>query len=243
MKKITSLILALVMALSLTTAAFATETTITGATKNPEGKYTNKGTVTITTGGAASETTGTVGDSWKITVPASLESKDAPSKTDYKTVAANYYVVVNWDVESSIVFKANGDGYSWVVTDKDDQQGALAQKDISGAYESANSTWAGNATVKVTVTNLSNRIMYANTAFAPETGFTFEENSVTVDKATLTLATATDKLDDTTTKVTFENAPSDTATVTIPAPKTGTLAADGDAIGYVTVTVTAEAEA
>lgn len=243
MKKITSLILALVMALSLTTAAFATETTISGAPKNTEGKYTNSGTVTITTGGTAGEETGAVGDSWKITVPASLESKDAPSKTDYKTVAANYYVVVNWDVESSIVFKANGDGYSWVVTDKDDQQAALAQKDISGAYESANSTWAGNATVKVTVTNLSNRVMYADTAFAPETGFTFEEDSVTVDKAKLTLATATDKLDDTTTKVTFGNAPSDTATVTIPAPKTGTLAKDGDAIGYVTVTVTAEAEA
>lgn len=236
MKKITSLILALVMALSLTTAAFATETTITGATKNTEGKYTNNGTVTITTGGTAGETTGAVGDSWKITVPASKTEVTVP--TDYKTVTANYYVVVKWEVESSIVYKVGGEGYSWVVTDKDSEGRALEQAAINGAYVAGGNTWEGTASVKVTVTNLSNRQMTAKATFAPATGVTV----TAADAADVVLDSASKNVT-TTDAVTFENAPSGTTTVNINKPTAGSISADGDAIGYVTVTVTPEAEA
>lgn len=163
MKKITSLILALVMALSLTTAAFAADThETTGTTQG----NTTTGTVTITTD-TGDTTANKIGDSWIINVPASADK----IALDPTTVADVYYVVVTWEVKSEIVYQIGGQGYSWKLYSEDALAGDEVTADSAGStpssagYVSKGNKWDKTATVTLTVENWSNVALTATSSF------------------------------------------------------------------------------
>lgn len=152
MKKITSLILALVMALSLTTAAFAADPVqkdVTGTVK-----------ITTNTAGTSDPSTGTgyFGSAWNIDVKAGRNDADFDA-TAANAVDPNYYVVVSWTVNSSLTYQVNANSYTWAFY-KDTTGAAVADtaKDtvLSAGFKPGDAKWAGDATVNVKITNWSN---------------------------------------------------------------------------------------
>ena len=139
MKKITSLILALVMALSLTTAAFAA---------NYDGATTGNVKITTTTGESGNPTM--EGNTWDIDVWAG-RTDGTLSADDAAAVKANFYVVVNWTVESTITYQIDKSTYAWAFT-KD-----TSDTVTSAGFQAGDAKWDGNAKVTVNITNWSNR--------------------------------------------------------------------------------------
>lgn len=239
MKKITSLILALVMALSLTTAAFADDHTTTGTT----------GSVTITTA-TGEPTTNKVGDRWIINVPASTDKV----ALDPKNVADVYYVVVTWEVKSDIVYQIGGKGYSWKLYSEDALAGSEVTADSTGTpssagYVSNGNKWDKTATVKLTVENWSNVALTAASSFR---GATTADDNANVKSDIEVAATGTGALEsagetgkiasaaagiDTSSATLYtNNAVTATQTITVGTPTGGEISGNTN-IGFVTLTI------
>lgn len=159
MKKITSLILALVMALSLTVTALAAEPVII---KGDAAAF-----------GAATKT-------WNVEVPAGFNGTNAPTKES--DVKATYYVKIEWSFDGDNTLKYVDDkaNYSWKVLGAGDADATATETDPSHAGYAVGQQWEGTAKINVTVTNWSNRAMKADMTFAPVTTVvTGEETGVT----------------------------------------------------------------
>ena len=150
MKKITSLILALVMALSLTTAAFAADPSNYGGAAKGEVKIT---TITGEDGNPTMKDNTWNIDVWAGHADSTLSSDEAAA------VKANFYVVVNWTVDSTITYQVDKSTYAWAFT-KD-----TSDTVTSAGFEADAAKWAGKATVTVNITNWSNRAIKANYAW------------------------------------------------------------------------------
>lgn len=137
MKKIISLVLALVMVMGLSVTAMAEELTESG-----------KVTITNKTEIPHTET---------IEVPA--KGSVAPFTKDNET----YYVIMDWSVVSTLTYTVNETDYKWNVYNVNGQNetlltGETPVKDkpaTMGRYD-VNSKWSGTATITVNVTNWSN---------------------------------------------------------------------------------------
>mgnify|MGYP007089423758 CR=1 FL=1 len=148
MKKITSLILALVMALSLTVTALADEPVII---KGDAAAF-----------GAATKT-------WNVTVPAGFDGTKAPTKE--ADVTATYYVKIEWsfDGTNTLKYVDNKANYSWKVLGAGDADDTTTETDPTHAGYAVSQQWEGTAKINVTVTNWSNRAMKADMEFVPVT--------------------------------------------------------------------------
>lgn len=148
MKKITSLILALVMALSLTVTALADEPVIIKGDAAAFGEATK---------------------TWSVEVPAGFDGTKAP--TQESDVAATYYVKIEWsfDGTNSLKYVDDKAHYSWKVLGAGDADATTTETDPTHAGYAVSQQWEGTAKIKVTVTNWSNRAMKADMAFAPVT--------------------------------------------------------------------------
>lgn len=151
MKKITSLILALVMALSLTVTALAADTS-----------------PVIIKGDAAAF--GAATKSWNVEVPADFDGTNAPKQES--DVAATYYVKIEWSFDGTNTLKYVDDKahYSWKVLDANNADATKSSAEVPthAGYE-VSQQWQGTAKINVTVTNWSNRAMKADMTFAPVT--------------------------------------------------------------------------
>lgn len=150
MKKITSLILALVMALSLTVTALAADTS-----------------PVIIKGDAAAF--GAATKTWNVEVPAGFDGTNAPTKeTDVK---ATYYVKIEWsfDGNNTLKYVDNKANYSWKVLGAGDADATTTETDPTHAGYAVSQQWKGTAKINVKVTNWSNRAMEADMTFAPVT--------------------------------------------------------------------------
>ena len=159
MKKITSLILALVMALSLTTAAFAADPSNYGGAA--------KGDVKITTITGEDGNPTMKDNTWNIDVWAG-HADSTLSSDDAAAVKANFYVVVNWTVDSNITYQVDKNTYAWAFyKDTTGTETADTTKDtvLSAGFKADAAKWAGKATVTVNITNWSNRAIKANYAW------------------------------------------------------------------------------
>lgn len=231
MKKIISVILALVMVMGLSVTAMA------------EGPTSGK--ITITTNGqysdpTGSDSTGKPGDSWNIAVPGGFTKIDPTDKNTDEV----YYVEVEWDVKSTIEYQIGKDGYYWKLYDGVDA--TTPHKDgtpvKSAGYESKGDGWAGEATVALTVTSWSSRALKASTTFrgatttddatnikkditfAPKTGVV---DSVVIDSATTMISNG----ETYTNKAVTKN-----MTVNIGMPTDGKIAGNTN-VGYLTLTL------
>lgn len=149
MKKITSLILALVMALSLTVTALAADTS-----------------PVIIKGDAASF--GTATKTWNVEVPADFDGTNAPKQES--DVTATYYVKIEWSVgTNTLKYVDDKAHYSWKVLGADDADATTTETDPTHAGYAVSQQWEGTAKINVTVTNWSNRAMKADMTFAPVT--------------------------------------------------------------------------
>lgn len=146
MKKITSLILALVMALSLTVTALADEPVII---KGDAAAF-----------GAATKT-------WNVEVPAGFDGTNAPKQES--DVTATYYVKIEWsfDDTNTLKYVDNKANYSWKVLGAGDADATTTETDPTHAGYAVKQQWEGTAKINVTVTNWSNRAMKADMEFAP----------------------------------------------------------------------------
>lgn len=159
MKKITSLILALVMALSLTVTAMAADQSPV-IIKGDDAAF-----------GAATKT-------WNIEVPAGFDGTNAPTKE--ADVKATYYVKIEWSFgdNNSLKYVDDKANYSWKVLDANNADATTSSAgDPTHAGYEVGQQWQGTAAINVTVTNWSNRAMKADMAFAPVT--TVAESGVT----------------------------------------------------------------
>lgn len=160
MKKIISLILALVMAMSLAVTAMAANTHETSGII---------GNVTIQVDESAAGTGAKLGDSWKFDIPATGSVVEF-NKT---IVDPTYYVVMTWDVTSNLTYTVNNTDYKWNVynvaedgaetqlngTDEKTKTPTEARYDVEGK-------WNGEANIKVSVANWSNVDITATPAWA-----------------------------------------------------------------------------
>lgn len=149
MKKITSLILALVMALSLTVTALAADTS-----------------PVIIKGDAAAF--GAATKTWNVEVPADFDGTKAPNQES--DVTATYYVKIEWSFgTNTLKYVDDKAHYSWKVLGADDADATATETDPTHAGYAVSQQWEGTAKINVTVTNWSNRAMKADMAFASAT--------------------------------------------------------------------------
>ena len=178
MKKITSLILALVMALSLTVTALAADSV--------------GGKVTITDFSAATTKS--------IEIPADYENTATPA-----TIPTKYYVYMEWTVNSDLKYTVDANSYEWKVysdeTGKTEMTTELttANTQPKSAGYAINGTWSGTADVSVKVENWSNKDVKVSYAFAgaAEAGnvtkaFTFNQTAWGLPSAAQTITTVAD---------------------------------------------------
>lgn len=230
MKKIISVILALVMVMGLSVTAMA------------EGPTSGK--ITITTNGqysdpTGSDSTGKPGDSWNIAVPGGF-TKINPSDENTDEV---YYVEVEWNVTSTIEYKIGTKGYAWNLYD--DATATTPHTDgklvKSAGYESKGDAWDGNATVNLTVTSWSSRALTATTTFRGATttdDATNIKQDITFAQKTgeknFDIASATTKITD---GATYTNqAVTVNESVAIGTPTGGKIAGDTN-VGYLILTL------
>ena len=226
MKKIISVILALVMVMGLSVTAMAEEPA-------------TKGKITITTDGAHTDSTGKPGESWDIAVPGGF-TKIQPTDENTDEV---YYVEVEWAVKSTIEYRIGTKGYAWNLYD--DATATTPHTDgtsvKSAGYESKGDVWDGNATVNLTVTSWSSRALAASTTFR---GATTADDATNI-KQPITFAEGTGKstcdIDSATTMIsngeTYTNkAVTKNMTVAIGTPTGGKIAGNTN-VGYLTLTL------
>lgn len=221
MKKITSLILALVMALSLTVTALAADPV--------EGK------VTITKFDAATTKS--------IEIPADYENTATP-----EGIKTKYYVYMEWNVASSLKYTVDANSYEWKVYSDENGTNEMtagqttANTQPKSAGYAINGTWGGNATVSVKVENWSNKDVKVSYAFAgaAEGGdvteaFTFNQTAWSLPSAAQTIATKADH--NSTARVTAVNDGGVNFTIQAAEITAGAIKANVTSIGTLTVTV------
>lgn len=175
MKKIISMVLALVMVMGLSVTAMA---------EGDDSASKKSGTVTITDFSADPAQPGTTDNATQIPVPATgkvtaLNIDEFDQKTNNKT----NYVVMEWTVESSLTYTVGATDYQWNVYNTATAEGGAttetkltnngtatpgenSPKANLGRYDEKG-TWSGKATITVTVENWSNVDVYATTKWAP----------------------------------------------------------------------------
>ena len=139
MKKIISMVLALVMALGLSVTAMAEDTSYS----KPDGKVT-----IVDSSQQHSET-----------IPVPAKGNVAEFTKDNET----YYVIMDWSVESTLTYTVNKADYKWNVYNVTGEKETLltgektntTDKATMGRYD-VNGKWSGKATITVNVTNWSN---------------------------------------------------------------------------------------
>lgn len=222
MKKITSLILALVMALSLTVTALAA---------NPvEGK------VTITDFTAATTKS--------IEIPADYQN----TVTSASDIPTKYYVYMEWNVVSSLKYTVDAASYEWKVYSDENGKNEMTPEQTTGntqpksAGYAINGTWSGNATVSVKVENWSNKDVKVSYTFdgAAAAGdvtkaFTFNQTAWNLPSAAQTIATKADHTS--TALVTAVNDGSVNFTIQAAEITAGAIKNNVTSIGTLTVTV------
>lgn len=216
MKKFLSAVLALAMAFALCTTAFAASSTVYVTTKE----------------------NGNFGDadgnkSWPIDIPAQYSNT-----AEAKDVAAKYYVVVEWTVNSDLTYKVDSSNYTWNVTTE--SSGAPS----SAGYTATDGEWTGSASVVVNVANWSNRAMKATLTYKDSTTTVANvtkdiTTTNTLDKNELTLAAASDLVTGlSTTPVTaLMDAQKGTSNLSITAVTAGAINRSDAVIGTLTVTL------
>lgn len=189
MKKIISMVLALVMVMGLSVTAMADGGT--PASKKPTG------TVTITDFSATSPQPGTTGNATQIPVPATGSVKPLDINAFDNTGNKTNYVVMEWTVDSSLTYTVGATDYQWNVyntttaeggattetkltNNGNDTTGESTPKANLGRYD-AKGTWYGQATITVTVENWSNVDVYATTVWNSGKVMTGNSNGVTKD--------------------------------------------------------------
>lgn len=178
MKKITSLILALVMALSLTVTALAADPV--------------PGKVTITDFDDATTRS--------IEIPADYENTATP-----EAIPTKYYVYMEWNVASSLKYTVDANSYEWkVYSDEAGENEMTAEQTTANTQPKSagyaiNGTWSGKATVSVKVENWSNKDVKVSYTFdgAAEAGdvtkaFTFNQTAWNLPSAAQTITTKAD---------------------------------------------------
>ena len=173
MKKIISMVLALVMVMGLSVTAMAED----GYSK-PDGK--------VTIVDSSQEHTET------IDVPA--KGIVAPFTKENET----YYVIMDWSVESTLTYTVNKTDYKWNVYNVDNSTetlltGETPVKDKAatmGRYD-VNGKWSGKATITVNVTNWSNVDITATPVWVDGTKTKDGANGVTKDIKIEGMPTAT----------------------------------------------------
>lgn len=167
MKKITSLILALVMAMSLTVTALAATTT----------------PVVIDDLSNAPDVT-------NIEVPA--DYKNTVTDDNAGEIPTVYYVYMTWEVDSQLQYTVGTDSYKWkVYSDETGTIEAVADKSTKPASAGyvVDGKWKGTATVNVTVENWSNKDVKVSYTFAGIEGLEFNQDNWGLTTASKTIAT------------------------------------------------------
>ena len=224
MKKITSLILALVMAMSLTVTALA-------ATTSP-----------VVISDLSNE------DVTSIQIPAKYENDVKDTDID-----ATYYVYMDWSVTSTLKYVVDKNSYSWTVysdaggTTKIED--ATANTKPESAKYNVKGHWDDSAEAKATITvnveNWSNKdvkVAYkldgATKSGNVTENFEFQNLALPAEAKTLTTAAKVATAD---TLVLAKDIATDKLDLVITAAniKTGAINADGTVIGTLTVTITA----
>lgn len=226
MKKIISVILALVMVMGLSVTAMAEE-------------RSSSGKITITTDGTHSDSTGQPGEGWNIAVPGGFTKIDPTDKNTDEV----YYVEVEWNVKSTIEYQIGNDGYAWKLYDDANATTTHTGNTTvqSAGYESKGDDWVGEATVNLTVTSWSSRALKASTTFR---GATAEDDATNIKqaitfaegtgKSTRDIASATTKIKD---SATYTNeAVTENMIVAIGTPTGGKIAGNTN-VGYLTLTL------
>ena len=138
MKKIISMVLALVMVMGLSVTAMAEDTY-----SKPDGKVT-----IVDSSHQHTET-----------IPVPAKGSVAPFTKDNET----YYVIMDWSVESTLTYTVGKEDYKWNVynVENDTETRLTGETPVTdktatmGRYD-VNGKWSGKATITVNVTNWSN---------------------------------------------------------------------------------------